>query len=69
MPCPVYTGPLPLKRSKSTGRIETKQENSQINKITYLFITSRAVDKQVTGAGERAALDAELRKDISEEVA
>ena len=30
---------------------------------------SRAVDKQVTGAGERAALDTELRKDISEEVA
>ena len=58
-----------MKRSKSTGRIETKQENSQINKITYLFIMSRAVDKQVTGAGERAALDAELRKDISEEVA
>lgn len=69
MPCPVYTGSLPLKRSKSTGRIETKQENSQINKITYLFIMSRAVDKQVTGAGERAALDTELRKDISEEVA
>ena len=69
MPCPVYTGSLPLKRSKSTERIETKQDNSQINKITYLFIMSRAVDKQVTGAGERAALDTELRKDISEEVA
>lgn len=69
MPCSVHTGSLPLKRSKSIGGIETKQENSQINKIMYLFIMSRAVDKQVTGGGERAALDTEVSKDISEEVA
>lgn len=30
---------------------------------------SRAVDKQVTGGGEKAALDTEVSKDISEEVA
>ena len=64
MPCSVHTGSPPLKRSKSIGGIETKQENSQINKIM-----SRAVDKQVTGGGERAALDTEVSKDISEKVA
>ena len=58
-----------MKRSKSIGGIETKQENSQINKITCLFIMSRAVDKQVTGGDERTALDTEVSKDISEEVA
>lgn len=30
---------------------------------------SRAVDKQVTGGDERTALDTEVSKDISEEVA
>lgn len=69
MPCPVHTGSLPLKTSKSIGGIETKQGNSQVNKITCLFIMSRAVDKQVTGGGEKAALDTEVSKDISEEVA
>lgn len=58
-----------MKRSKSIGGIETKQENSQINKITCLFIMSRAVDKQVTGGDERTALDTEVSKDISEAVA
>ena len=64
MPCSVHTGSPPLKRSKSIGGIETNQENSQINKIM-----SRAVDKQVTGGGERAALDPEVSQDISEKVA